>query len=80
MKKATTSAERRNAKRAAERRHKALWKGLVIFHKAGRELAFFGIITAFGLKLPEIAVNLWYHLTAFAVSTWVQVLTVFGLA
>lgn len=80
MKKVTTSAERRAKKRAAEARRKALWKSVCLFHKAGRELAFFGIATAVAIKLPEIALSAWAHLTAFAVSTWTQVLTVFGLA
>jgi len=80
MKKAATAAERRSKKRAAEARRKAIWRGVCLTHKAGRELAFFGIITALGLKLPEIGASAWHHLTAFAVSTWMQVLTVFGLA
>lgn len=80
MKKATTATERRKSRRAAEARRKALWKGICITHKAGRELAFFGIVAALGLKLPEIATNLWFHLSAFALSTWTQIMSVFGLA
>lgn len=75
-----SAAKKRAKKKSAEQRIKALWKGLTVFHKAGRELAFFGLVTAFGLKLPEIGASAWHHLTAFAVSTWMQVLTVFGLA
>jgi hypothetical protein len=75
-----SAAQKRAKKKAAEKRRKAMWKSVCIFHRAGRELAFFGIVAAFGMKLPEIVLNAWAHLTAFAVSTCTQILTVFGLA
>lgn len=75
-----SAAQKRAKKKAHQQKIKAFGKGIVLFHRYGRELAFFGIVTAFGLKLPEIAMNAWLHISSFAISTWSQIMAVFGLA